>query len=100
MTATFDAAAYDSLYLEHDVHYERPTRSPYCPLFRRVAQIVAEQRLRRVLEVGCGSPLRTYLRRLRWAGDEPKRFLRMLGVRQFEWHGGWFIVVGRRRRGK
>jgi len=38
-----------------------------------------------------------YLRRIRWARNEPKRLLGILGINRFEWHGGWFVFVGRRR---
>ena len=38
-----------------------------------------------------------YLKRLRWARNEPKRFLGMLGINSFDWYGGWFLFTGRRR---
>jgi SAM-dependent methyltransferase len=38
-----------------------------------------------------------YFRRIRWARNEPTRLLGILGVNRFEWYGGWFIFVGRRR---
>jgi len=38
-----------------------------------------------------------YFRRIRWAREEPMRLLGILGVNRFEWYGGWFIFVGRRR---
>jgi SAM-dependent methyltransferase len=44
-----------------------------------------------------GLTWRRYLRRLRWARNQPKRFLGMLGLNRFSWYGGWFVFVGRRR---
>lgn len=38
-----------------------------------------------------------YLRRLRWSRDDPKKFLGLLGMNRFDWYGGWFLFVGRRR---
>jgi hypothetical protein len=38
-----------------------------------------------------------YLRRLRWSRDDPKAFLGHLGINRFEWYGGWFVFVARRR---
>jgi SAM-dependent methyltransferase len=38
-----------------------------------------------------------YFRRLRWARNEPTRLLGMLGINRFDWYGGWFIFVARRR---
>ena len=38
-----------------------------------------------------------YLKRIRWARNEPTRLLGILGINRFEWYGGWFIFVGRRR---
>jgi SAM-dependent methyltransferase len=37
-----------------------------------------------------------YFRRLRWARQQPKRVLGILGINTFSWYGGWFILVGRR----
>lgn len=37
-----------------------------------------------------------YLRRLRWSRNEPTRFAGLLGIRQFDWHGGWFLFSGER----
>lgn len=38
-----------------------------------------------------------YLRRIRWARNEPLRMLGILGVNTFAWYGGWFVFVGQRR---
>lgn len=38
-----------------------------------------------------------YFKRLRWARNEPKRLLGILGINAFDWYGGWFVFVGRRR---
>jgi 2-polyprenyl-3-methyl-5-hydroxy-6-metoxy-1,4-benzoquinol methylase len=38
-----------------------------------------------------------YFRRIRWARNEPRRLLGILGVNTFSWYGGWFVFVGRRR---
>jgi 2-polyprenyl-3-methyl-5-hydroxy-6-metoxy-1,4-benzoquinol methylase len=39
-----------------------------------------------------------YFRRLRWARKDPKTFLGCLGFNSFDWHGGWFIFVAKRRQ--
>lgn len=46
-----------------------------------------------------GMTLRDYARRLRWNRNQPRRFAGLLGVRQFDWHGGWFLFSGTRRQG-
>lgn len=38
-----------------------------------------------------------YFRRIRWARNEPTRLLGTLGIKRFEWYGGWFVFVARRR---
>jgi 2-polyprenyl-3-methyl-5-hydroxy-6-metoxy-1,4-benzoquinol methylase len=38
-----------------------------------------------------------YFRRIRWARNEPKRLLGILGINAFDWYGGWFVFVGQRR---
>ena len=38
-----------------------------------------------------------YFRRVRWARNQPKRLLGILGINRFSWYGGWFVFVGRRR---
>jgi hypothetical protein len=38
-----------------------------------------------------------YFRRVRWARNQPTRLLGILGINRFEWYGGWFVLVGRRR---
>jgi 2-polyprenyl-3-methyl-5-hydroxy-6-metoxy-1,4-benzoquinol methylase len=38
-----------------------------------------------------------YFRHLRWARNNPKRFAALLGLNQFNWHGGWFIFTSTRR---
>ena len=38
-----------------------------------------------------------YFRHLRWARNNPKRFAALLGINQFNWHGGWFIFTATRR---
>jgi 2-polyprenyl-3-methyl-5-hydroxy-6-metoxy-1,4-benzoquinol methylase len=38
-----------------------------------------------------------YLRRIRWARNQPKRLLGILGINRFDWFGGWFVFAGRRR---
>jgi 2-polyprenyl-3-methyl-5-hydroxy-6-metoxy-1,4-benzoquinol methylase len=44
-----------------------------------------------------GRSLREYLRRVRWARNEPKRMLGMLGLNTFDWYAGWFVFAGPRR---
>lgn len=46
---------YDHLYLTDDRTYERPVASPYYPLYRKIVDLVRQERLCSVLEVGCGS---------------------------------------------
>ena len=41
-----------------------------------------------------GITLEEYLRKLRWARDEPKRLLGMLGINTFDWYAGWFVFAG------
>ncbi|GIK83294.1 MAG: hypothetical protein BroJett024_43990 [Alphaproteobacteria bacterium] len=43
-----------------------------------------------------GLTVSDYLRRLRWSRDEPRRLAGLLGIRQFDWHGGWFLFSGER----
>jgi len=43
-----------------------------------------------------GKTFRQYLNQLRWARVEPKKFLGLLGINQFEWYYGWFVFAGRR----
>jgi 2-polyprenyl-3-methyl-5-hydroxy-6-metoxy-1,4-benzoquinol methylase len=39
-----------------------------------------------------------WLRATQWAArHNPRRAMALLGIRQFAWHGGWFIFCGRRR---
>ncbi|MGH7249205.1 MAG: class I SAM-dependent DNA methyltransferase [Pseudomonadota bacterium] len=38
-----------------------------------------------------------YFRRIRWARNEPRRLLGILGIKTFAWYGGWFVFAGRRR---
>jgi 2-polyprenyl-3-methyl-5-hydroxy-6-metoxy-1,4-benzoquinol methylase len=38
-----------------------------------------------------------YFRRIRWARSQPTRLLGILGINSFQWYGGWFVFVGRRR---
>jgi SAM-dependent methyltransferase len=38
-----------------------------------------------------------YFRRVRWARDNPRRVLGILGINTFAWLGGWFVFVGVRR---
>ena len=44
-----------------------------------------------------GMSARTYLRSLRWARDNSRRFLGLLGINRFDYLAGWFVFVGRRR---
>jgi 2-polyprenyl-3-methyl-5-hydroxy-6-metoxy-1,4-benzoquinol methylase len=44
-----------------------------------------------------GLTWKEYFRRLRWSRDDPKAFLGTLGLNRFEWHGGWFLFVAKRR---
>jgi 2-polyprenyl-3-methyl-5-hydroxy-6-metoxy-1,4-benzoquinol methylase len=37
-----------------------------------------------------------YFRHLRWARNNPKKFATLLGIKQFDWHGGWFIFTATR----
>lgn len=38
-----------------------------------------------------------YFRRIRWARNDPKRLLGILGINTFSWLGGWFVFAGVRR---
>lgn len=44
-----------------------------------------------------GNTLRGYLRQIRWAREEPKKMLGLLGINTFDWYAGWFMFSGRRR---
>lgn len=65
----------------------------------RYAGLLEIDRISRIRKkIWCqGLTVRAYLRRLRWARNEPARFAGLLGVRQFDWYGGWFLFSGRRR---
>lgn len=41
-----------------------------------------------------GNTLREYLRKVRWAREQPKKMLGLLGVNTFEWYSGWFLFSG------
>lgn len=38
-----------------------------------------------------------YFRRIRWARENPKTLLGILGLNRFNWYAGWFAFVARRR---
>lgn len=44
-----------------------------------------------------GKTMREYLRTLRWAREEPKKMLGLLGINTFDWYAGWFVFSGKRR---
>ena len=44
-----------------------------------------------------GTTPSAYVRRLRWARDDPRKFLGILGINRFNWDAGWFLFAGRRR---
>jgi 2-polyprenyl-3-methyl-5-hydroxy-6-metoxy-1,4-benzoquinol methylase len=46
---------YDQLYLNDDRTYERPHTSPYYGLYSKIVELVRQESLGSVLEVGCGS---------------------------------------------
>lgn len=43
-----------------------------------------------------GNTLREYLRKVRWAREQPKKMLGLLGINTFEWYSGWFLFAGTR----
>jgi 2-polyprenyl-3-methyl-5-hydroxy-6-metoxy-1,4-benzoquinol methylase len=43
-----------------------------------------------------GRTLGEYFRRVRWARNEPKKMLGLLGINTFDWYAGWFVFAGRR----
>ena len=51
----FDQPYYDALHAGPDSNLAQPRRSPYYPLYRKVREVLRQQGMRRVLEVGCGS---------------------------------------------
>ena len=48
-------SVYESMYATDDRTYDNPTASPYYRLFRAAAGAIDGRRVRRILEVGCGS---------------------------------------------
>lgn len=46
---------YDNLYLTSDRTYERPLTSSYYPLYCKVVELIRQEGVHSVLEVGCGS---------------------------------------------
>jgi 2-polyprenyl-3-methyl-5-hydroxy-6-metoxy-1,4-benzoquinol methylase len=53
--AAADKSVYDEMYRSDDTTYERPTSSPYYPMFLEAAARVRALGITRLLEVGCGS---------------------------------------------
>ena len=43
-----------------------------------------------------GTTLREYLRKVRWAREQPKKMLGLLGINTFDWYSGWFLFAGKR----
>ncbi len=67
-------------------------------IYERYGSLLDIDRIERIAKSPFTGQLpREYLKRLRWARGEPKKFLGMLGINRFEWHAGWFVFVGRRR---
>lgn len=64
----------------------------------RYGDLIAIDHIERVAKpVMAGISLREYLRKLRWARDQPKRFLGLLGINTFDYIAGWFVFSGTRR---
>jgi 2-polyprenyl-3-methyl-5-hydroxy-6-metoxy-1,4-benzoquinol methylase len=64
----------------------------------RYGQLIAIEWIERIsVSPSAGLTWGRYFRRLRWARNEPKKLLGMLGIRRFDWYGGWFVFVGRRK---
>jgi SAM-dependent methyltransferase len=63
----------------------------------RYGALIELDTIKRVAKPVFNVPIREYLRRLRWAREEPKRLLGLLGVNTFQWVAGWFLFAGRRR---
>lgn len=51
----FEQPYYDALHARPDSNLAQPRRSPYYPLYRTVRELLRQQGVHRVLEVGCGS---------------------------------------------
>jgi 2-polyprenyl-3-methyl-5-hydroxy-6-metoxy-1,4-benzoquinol methylase len=43
-----------------------------------------------------GNTLREYLRKVRWAREQPKKMFGLLGINTFDWYSGWFLFAGTR----
>lgn len=67
-------------------------------ILRRYGAMLDIRRIERVPKSArAGLTPTEYLRRIRWARDNPRVFLGILGINAFAWYGGWFVFVGRRR---
>jgi SAM-dependent methyltransferase len=65
---------------------------------RRYGGLLKIERIERIATPArAGLTWPEYFRRLRWARNEPKRLLGILGVNRFAWYGGWFLFAARRR---
>jgi hypothetical protein len=64
----------------------------------RYGPLIEISRVERVPKSACANLTpREYFRRLRWARDNPKRVLGMIGINTFDWYAGWFVFTGRCR---
>jgi len=64
----------------------------------RYGDLIAIDQIERVARpVFAGHTLREYLRKVRWAREQPKKMLGLLGINTFNWYAGWFVFSGLRR---
>lgn len=65
----------------------------------RYGRLIEIDMIERVAKpVRAGLTLREYLRKVRWAREQPKKMLGLLGINTFDWYAGWFVFAGRRKR--
>jgi 2-polyprenyl-3-methyl-5-hydroxy-6-metoxy-1,4-benzoquinol methylase len=64
----------------------------------RYGDLIDIDRIVRVAKpIFAGITLREYLRKLRWARDQPKRLMGLLGINTFDNIAGWFLLSGTRK---
>jgi len=63
----------------------------------RYGALISIDRIVRVPKpVFAGNSLREYLRKVRWARNQPKKMFGLLGINTFDWYSGWFLFSGTR----
>lgn len=64
----------------------------------RYGDLIAIDKIARVARpIFAGNTLREYLRKVRWAREQPKKMLGLLGINTFDWYAGWFVFSGPRK---